>query len=46
MNTGVATDFDGVVRPQGSAFDIGAFEFVSGSSTKLPPPINVTVVVH
>ncbi len=46
MNTGVATDFDGVVRPQGSAFDIGAFEFVSGSSTQLPPPINVSVVVH
>ena len=46
MNTGVATDFDGVVRPQGSAFDIGAFEFVSGSSKQLPPPINVSVVVH
>jgi hypothetical protein len=46
MNTGVATDFDGVVRPQGSAFDIGAFEFVSGSNKQLPPPIKVSVVVH
>ncbi len=45
-NTGVATDFDGVVRPQGSAFDIGAFEFVSGSNAQLPPPINVTAVAH
>ncbi len=45
-NTGVATDFDGVVRPQGSAFDIGAFEFVAGSRAQLPPPINVTAVAH
>jgi parallel beta-helix repeat protein len=27
---GVNTDFAGVSRPQGSAFDIGAFEFVNG----------------
>lgn len=46
MTTGIATDFDGVVRPQGSAFDIGAFESVSGSTTQLPPPINVTAVAH
>jgi hypothetical protein len=45
MNTGVATDFDGVLRPQGAAFDIGAYEFVSGSTTSQQPapPTNVRV---
>jgi hypothetical protein len=47
MNTGVVTDFDGVTRPQGSAFDIGAFEFISGSTVSQPaPPTNVRVVVQ
>jgi hypothetical protein len=31
------TDKNGVTRPQGSAWDIGAFEFVSGSSTLSAP---------
>jgi hypothetical protein len=31
----VTTDFDGVARPQGSAYDIGAYEFVSGSRCDL-----------
>lgn len=35
------TDFDGNARPVGSAFDIGMFEFTSGSSTasNFSPPI-------
>jgi len=37
-NTGVALDFNGVARPQGAAFDIGAFEFASGSSSAAQPP--------
>ena len=46
MNTGIAADFDGIIRPQGAAFDIGAFEFVSGSSQQPAPPTNVHVVVQ
>ena len=35
VSTGPATDFDGAPRPQGQAFDAGAFEFVQG--TAAPP---------
>src|SRR5208283_2532222 len=31
--TGLATDFDGVPRPEGSAFDIGAYQYVSQGPT-------------
>lgn len=30
-NTGLAADRDGIVRPQGAAFDIGAYEFGDGA---------------
>ncbi len=33
--SGLATDFDGIPRPQGSAFDIGAYQFVTGSSATM-----------
>lgn len=35
------TDFDGVLRPQGSAWDIGAYEF-TGSNPPPPPPPDTT----
>lgn len=40
VNTGIATaatrDFDGVTRPQGAAFDLGAFERASGTACTAP----------
>jgi IPT/TIG domain-containing protein len=42
-----ATDKDGVLRAQGTAFDLGAFEVFAGSTApKSNPPPNVRVVVH
>ena len=43
VNTVVTMDGDGVSRPQGGAFDIGAFES-SGSGTGLPKPQGLTVI--
>ena len=43
----IGNDKDGVLRPQGAAFDLGSYEFFSGSgTTRPPPPINVHAVVH
>ena len=40
------TDKDGVLRPQGAAFDLGAYEVFAGTVTAKPnPPTNVTAVV-
>jgi IPT/TIG domain len=48
FNSGTPTDKDGVLRPQGTAVDLGAFEVFAGSVvvTKSNPPPNVRVVVH
>jgi hypothetical protein len=40
-----ATDFDGNPRPQGAGYDIGPYEFGSGSGT-IDPPTKLTAVVH
>jgi hypothetical protein len=45
VNTGVTTDFDGILRPQGKAFDLGAFEFLNSTVVKPNPPSNLAVVV-
>lgn len=43
---GIPEDSHGVLRPQGSAFDIGAFEFFAGSDTRPVAPVNVNVAAH
>ena len=43
--TSLGTDHDGVVRPQGSAYDIGAFEVFTGA-TRPNPPTNVTATAQ
>ncbi|HZU31423.1 MAG TPA: choice-of-anchor Q domain-containing protein [Candidatus Angelobacter sp.] len=42
----ISVDKDGVLRPQGTAFDLGAYEFFSGSTSRPNPPSNVHAVVH
>jgi IPT/TIG domain len=41
-------DKDGTLRPQGTAFDVGAYELLVGGTTTTPPnaPPSVSVVVH
>ena len=41
-------DKDGTLRPQGTAFDLGAYELIMGGTTTTPPnaPPSVSVVVH
>jgi hypothetical protein len=39
----VATDFDGVARAQGSAYDVGAYEYVS-NLTAPAPPTNLSII--
>ena len=40
MAVSVSTDIVGIARPQGSAYDIGAYEFVAGS-TQPPTPVTI-----
>jgi len=42
----IGIDKDGVLRPQGTAFDLGAYEFFSGAVARPNPPTAVKAVVH
>ena len=43
----IDTDKDGVLRAQGTAYDLGAYEFFSGTGAARPnPPADVQAVVH
>ncbi|HEY3768730.1 MAG TPA: choice-of-anchor Q domain-containing protein [Candidatus Angelobacter sp.] len=43
----IDTDKDGVLRAQGTAYDMGAYEFFAGAAAARPnPPADVQAVVH
>jgi hypothetical protein len=43
----IDTDKDGVLRAQGTAYDMGAYEFFAGAAAARPnPPVDVQAVVH
>jgi len=43
---GNPTDRDGGMRPQGTAYDIGAYEFSSGGGVRPNPPTNLVATVQ
>jgi len=43
---GNPSDSDGVSRPQGTSYDVGAYEFFTGSGSRPNPPTNVSASAH
>lgn len=43
---GTPEDHDGVLRPQGAAYDIGGYEFFTGSDQRPNAPTNVSLSAH
>lgn len=43
---GNPSDHDGVQRPQGANYDVGGYEFFTGSANRPAPPTNVTATAH
>ena len=39
-------DHDGVLRPQGANYDVGGYEFFTGSANRPAPPTNVAATAH
>ena len=47
VSTGVGSDLLGTTRPQGSAYDVGAYEFISSTTAQQPAaPTNLTGAAH
>ena len=46
VNTNLSQDYGGVLRPQGRAYDIGAHEFITSTTTSLTPRAYLPLVLR